>query len=1101
MAFGRQSFAQEKTISGTVSDDSGALPGVSIIIKGTFTGTETDFDGKYSIKALKGQVLVFSSLGHKTIEITITTNNTINVSMEEEVAALGEVVVTGYQKIDRKLFTGSAATVKVGDVKLDGVADVSRALQGQVAGVEIENVSGTFGTAPVVRIRGNASINGVNKPLWVIDGVVLEDAVELSNESITSGNLETILSSSTAGLSPDDVETFQILKDASATALYGARALNGVIVITTKRGKTGKPSINFSSSITTRSKPTYSQFNFLSSGDEMAVYQELYEKGWVDIADANQSRNHGAFSDMLYKIANNQLEWGPEASPNYAYLQRYADANTNWFDVLFKESFVYTNTFSINSGTEKARYRASISYLEDEGQTIADNVSNYTTNLNVDFNLTDNFTLGFKLTGNVREQKIAASEDRNFNPLSGVFERNFDINPFNYALYSSRSLTPYDKDGSLQFFRRSYAPFNIIYEVDHNFVDLDLIDLSFQTNLGWEINDDLSLNTVLQARRYASSAVQTVHEKSNNAEAYRADNPLIRNSNIFLFDDQDKPELEPYSVLPNGGFRKTIDNSLDNLYMRNSLNYSRTFDDIHFIDILLGHEVKSSDRAKELSDGWGYLFDKGGLILSDPNFIKFLDSRGEDYFSVEETRNRSWGVFTTAAYSYDSKYVVNGTFTYFGDNRTGQSKKARYLPTWNISGAWNIHRESFMDDMDWINLLKIKSTYGLSGSNPLNASAGLIVKGAEPLRPQIPEREVSLLIDQLENGELTFEKLYEWNIGLETSFFDNRIGMELEYYKRESKDLIGFVETNGVGGEAIKLGNIGDLDRTGYEFTLQTVNLKTDDFKWSSNFNFSFSESEITHWEAQDRIADAVRRSGADIVGYPVGSLFSIPFAGLDTNGIPTFFEFEYDKSGNIVKTGEIIQDLDLQERENITQYLKYEGPTEPTFFGGFNNTFTYKDLSLNIGFSYRGGNKIRLDDAYYNEYDDYSSLPGDFVNRWSLPGDEKTTNIPAILSIIASRNLSNQSLNPYDLYNKSDVRVADGDFVRLKNVKLSYRLPKSIISKAKIKSASVSLSTHNLLLLYSDDRLNGIDPEFFQAGGVSLPLTRSYTFTINFNF
>ncbi|CAH8285379.1 TonB-linked SusC/RagA family outer membrane protein [Mariniflexile fucanivorans] len=1094
------SYAQDKKITGKITDADGIpLSSATVIVEGTNRGVVSDFDGNYSITAAENSVLKISFIGMKTQLVPVGSKTTVNVVLAEDLEGLDTVVVTGYQKIDRKLFTGSASTLNASDIRLEGVADISRGLQGQVAGVEIENASGTFGTAPVIRIRGNASINGANKPLWVIDGVVLEDAVELSNQDITTGNLETILSSSTAGIGPDDVETFTVLKDASATAQYGARALNGVIVITTKRGKTGKPSINFTTSLTTRNKPSYNQFNILSSGDEMSIYQELYEKGWIDIANSNTARNHGVFSDMFYKITNNELAWGPGGTPNYNYLQRYSNANTDWFDVLFKDSFVYTNTFSISSGTDKARYRASVSSLKDEGQSIADNVENYTTNLNADFNLSDNFVLGFKLTGNVRDQRIAASQDREFDALSGVYERNFDINPFNFALYSSRSMTPYDENGDLQYYRRNWAPFNILHEVQNNFVDLDLIDLSLQTNLDWKINKDLTFNTVLQARRYRSSAVQTIHENSNNAAAYRADNPLLRNSNIFLFDDPDAPELEPYSVLPNGGFRKTTNNSLDNLFMRNSLNYSRTFNDLHQVDLLLGQEIRSSNRTEEFTDGWGYLFDKGGLIISDPNFIRFLDSRGEDYFRVEETRNRAWGAFTTAAYSYDSRYIINGTYTYFGDNRTGNSKAARYLPTWNLSGAWNIHQESFMDNARWVNLLKLKSTYGLSGSNPYDASAGLIVYGVEPLRPEATEREIALLIDQLENSELTFEKLYEWNIGLETAFFNNRLGIELEYYQRKSEDLIGFVETNGVGGEGIKLGNIGKLDRDGFEVSLRTTNIETSNFNWTSNFNFSHSKSEITEWDARDRIGDAISRNGGNFVGYAAGALFSIPFAGLDSNGIPTFYG----------EDGEIIQTLNLQEREDVLKHVKYEGPTEPVFFGGFNNTVSYKNLSLNFGFAYRGGNKIRLDDVYdvrlsdgsARLYDDFSSLSGDLINRWSLPGDENITNIPSILTETATQALRSQGLNPYDLYNKSDIRVADGDFVRLKNIRLSYNLPRSIIDKTKMKSGSISFSAHNLWLIYSDDKLNGVDPEFFQSGGVSLPLTSTYTFTLNFNF
>ena len=658
-------------------------------------------------------------------------------------------------------------------------------------------------------------------------------------------------------------------------------------------------------------------------------------------------------------------------------------------------------------------------------------------------------------------------------------------------MYSSRSITPYNDDGSLSFLRRNYAPFNILHEIEHNSLDLDISDIQFQTNLNYVINDNLNITTTLYGRWYKSKALQSIHENSNNAEAYRADDPLIRNSNIFLFDDPASPELEPYSILPNGGFRKTTENTLTSYSMKNALNYSPKMGADHNVALLLGQEVRYTDRGQDYFEGWGYVFEKGGLIISDPNFIRYLDDRGEDYFDVEDTRNRYWGTFTNAAYSYKSRYTVNSTFTYAGDNRTGKSTKARYLPTFNVSAAWNIQNESWMENVDWVNSLKLKSTYGISGDNPINASAALSLLGAEPLRPHLTDRETALIIDNLENSELTFEKLYEFNVGLEAGFLNNRIYSEIEYYKRQSKDLLGLIETNGVGGIQYKYGNIGEMDLEGFELSLNTVNVETQNFKWTTNLTFNTTKNEITKWESRDRIGDAISRYGANLVGYPKGALFSVPFAGLDSNGVPTF----YDEDGGIT------QELNLQERDDITKYLKYEGSTTPKGFGGFSNSFTYKNVNLSFGFVYRYGNKIRLDDAFYGNYDDYSSLPGDLINRWSFPGDENITNIPAIITPLVDKYLSDNSLNPYELYNKSDLRVADGDFVRLKSLKIAYKLPQELLKNTRLTGVTASISGYNLWLLYSDDKLNGVDPEFFQSGGVSLPLTKSYTFALNFNF
>jgi len=1083
-----------KNLKGNITDSNGVgLPGVSVLVKGTNFGTSSDINGNYfiSYQDTSNVYLVFSFIGLKTKEVCADKKQKLNVVLELSDEKLQEVVVTtGFQKIDRRLFTGSASKLIHKNIELKGLPNVSRYLQAQVAGVQVDNISGTFGTAPVVRIRGSASVNGSNKPLWVVDGVVLEDIVELTNDALTSGNLSTVLSSGLAGLNPNDIESYQILKDASATALYGARAMNGVVVITTKKGKAGRPSVSYFSSLSIKKKPSYSQFDILKSDEEMRVYEELYEKDWIDISTAASASHHGALSKMFYLISNNELNWGTDGGLNYEYLSKYANSNTDWFDVLFRNSISQQHSLSITSGSDYSRFYTSIGFYNDNGQTVSDNVMNYTASLKGEFDLSERFKLGFQLSGNIRDQRLPGSKDRKFEPITGIYERNFDINPFNYAIYTSRSIRPYNDDGSLEYFRSDYAPFNILYELNHNYVNIDVKDLLFQGDLKYDITSELKITSKFQGRWVNTLREQKIHETSNQAEAYRADNPLFVNNNVYLFDDPKSPEKDPYTVLPQGGFFNTTKNSLTSYFMRNIIEWKPVYNQ-HIINLLVGQEVRYTDRSENYNEGWGYLYEKGGIVVSDPNFLRYLESRNLNYFYKTDNRYRFFGAFISGAYSYEGKYILNTTFRYDGDNRQGKLVKSRYLPTWNVSAAWNLHGEKFMEKFQFIDLLKIKATYGLSGDNGAGASTAMVLRGIEPPRPTADDRETVLYIESLANNDLTWEKLYELNLGLELGLFDNRLFADFEYYRRYSKDLLGFVTTSGVGGISQKYGNIGEMRINGFEATLNSVNINAGKFSWHTNFTFSYNKDKITKYADEPRIADAVQALGTNLKGYSAGSLFSIPFAGLDGNGVPQFYG----------PNGELIQKINLQKRLDILKYIKYEGPTSPRGFGGLRNTFNYGNLSLSIGIHYRYGNKIRLEDAYSSRYNDHSSLPAGLRNRWKNSGDETITNIPAILSRQLSDQLNDAGLNPYQLYNKSDVRVADGGFIRLKNVNVDFRLPQQWLRNTFINSANVKFQAYNLALLYSDSKLNGIDPEYFQSGGISLPMARTYTFSVNLNF
>ncbi|MGV3640915.1 MAG: TonB-dependent receptor plug domain-containing protein, partial [Adhaeribacter sp.] len=543
-------------VRGTVRVQTGARPaeamaGVTIMQKGSSRGTVSDASGNFELSVPYNAVLVFSMIGYASQEVSVAGRSSLQVTLLESAKGLDEVVVTGYQTIDRKMFTGSATLLKGDDAKRDGVTDVSRMLEGRVAGVSVQNVSGTFGAAPKVRVRGATSITGDNKPLWVVDGVVLEDVVNVSNEQLSTGDPATLVGSSVAGLNPDDIESFQILKDASATALYGARAMNGVVVITTKKGRIGKPLISYTGNYSTYLKPTYNQFDILNSADQMSVYGELARKGHLNHSTASRSQDGGVYTKMYDLINQYDASSGsfglantPEART--AFLQRYARANTDWFDVLFRNSFMQEHSLSVSSGTDKSQLYYSTSFLHDNGWSLADQVKRFTGNVRANFNVSDKITFGLITQGSIRDQQAPGTIKRKSNAVSGQYERDFDINPFSYALNTSRTLTAFDEQGRREYFRRNYAPFNILDELENNTIDLSVLDLKLQGDFSYKIHKNVKY-TFLGALRYAKTNQEhKIRENSNMANAYRADeDATIRERNRFLYRDPDNPDAEP----------------------------------------------------------------------------------------------------------------------------------------------------------------------------------------------------------------------------------------------------------------------------------------------------------------------------------------------------------------------------------------------------------------------------------------------------------------------------------------------------------------------------------------------------------------------------
>lgn len=700
------------TVSGTVKDEQGeALIGAYVEAIETKVKTVTDVDGHFTIKASAGQTLRASYVGMIGKSVKITGSQKLDIVLKSDSRQIDEVVVTGYQNIRNRVYTGAATSVKMDDIKLEGIADVSRMLEGRVPGLSIQNISGTFGSAPRINIRGGASIIGNVQPLWVIDGAVYEDLVHLSLDQLASGDAVTLISSAVSGLNPADIQDIQVLKDASATSVYGARALNGVIVVTTKTGRRDTPlRVTYSTENTIRMKPRYSSFDLLNSQETMSLYQEMNDKGYFGISNSLYGRRSGIFYQLYKAVSTINPATGeyylpntPEARLNFLRQREYA--NTDWFNLLFTLNPVTNHAITLSGGGKNSATYASIGYYHDAGWTIADKVSRLTANLKNTYYINDKLTTTLSVQGNIRSQKAPGTMPQRKNSTIGVFERDFDINPFSYALGTSRTLSPYNEDGSLSFYRNNWAPFNIFNEYANNKMNIDVLDFKIQGEATYKINNNLALKTLLSTRHAHTSTKHEIHEGSNIIQAFRAnENPYVAQQNIYLVHDKDNPQLQPKVGLPNGGIYNKTEATLKSFLARLALDFDKRIQE-HDIKGFAFSEFRSAVRTTNPFQGYGIQYDRGNQIYTNPLIFNKLINEGSDYFNLHKRTDRGVTFSFNGTYGYAGKYVFNTVLNVEGSNTSGKGARALWLPTWNVGGKWNIDQENFMKENKTISRL------------------------------------------------------------------------------------------------------------------------------------------------------------------------------------------------------------------------------------------------------------------------------------------------------------------------------------------------------------------------------------------------------------
>ena len=1076
---------------GVVKDEKGEpVPGVSVIIKGTTTGTATDVNGKFQIKVSENSVLLFSFIGMEANPVLVDSDAPITVVMKEVLNEMEEVVITGFQTVKKRESTSSIVTLKSEDIIEPVGSSLDQMLQGKVPGMSVMQMTSTVGAAPKIRIRGSSTIIGNREPVWVLDGVVLQDPVPLDATELNSMDRVNLIGNAISGLNPEDIDRIDVLKDASATALYGSKAANGVIVITTKRGKIGVPSIRFNTSMSFMERPSYKKQFRMNSEERIEVSEEIHNRG---LEFTGFSPNDVGYEGALHRLWDGQIDM----KGFYQEVKKMKEQNTDWYDLLFRNSFSQSYTLSVSGGTEKADYYFSAGYSNQQGSQLQEEGERFSFMSNLGFRLSE------RLRANV---SLGASISRTDRPT-------VDLNE--YAYNTSRVIPAYNEDGSFHFYGYESAAgmsgavvlnYNVFNELANSGTTQDIRSINSRINLDYVVNSWLSLGGILSYNTSSTRSEKYYDERTYYVSTYR--NTPYGFDKSQLSESQLKNWKEKSCLIPYGGILSFSENANNSFMARAYFSINRLFNDIHSVSFSAGMEATSSKYKGYSREDWGYLPGRGKKFVTLENLTDWeaasLAMQGMKPTVSDNTTN-FLSYYGTLSYAYRGKYVVSANVRGDGSNKLGET--ARFLPMWSFSGRWNVGEESFMYPIEnIISNLDIRASYGIQANVTDEHNPNLII-GLGSLHST--SEEYSATVSQLPNLDLKWEKTNSFNVGVDFDLFKGKFFGSFEYYYKKSKDQLMSVEIESTNGDKIVTINGGDLVNKGWELSFSLSPIKTEVFEWNMTFNTSKNYNSVSKVVNRSETYNDYLSGSIVKNGYALNSFYSYQFDGLDENGYPKFKGLkDYDENGNVVIA---------TRAQALASALKYSGKREADLAGGLSMSFRYKRLSLSTRFSISLGNKIRLNDLY--DGDSFKlpypaqNMSSEFVNRWKKAGDENYTNIPTLsdeMLTISSMNPDNKgnimnansevAYSYWQMYNDSDLRVVSGNFLRCTAISLSYSLPREITRKMFLKDVSFSLGVSNPFVITSKD-LKGRDPEQVTMGSGTIPPQQSYSLMLNVTF
>jgi len=1068
----------------TIVDENGeVLPGATVKASDKSVGVVSDINGKASLWAAKGATLTISYIGMKTKTLKVNRSMTGDIALENETATIEQVVVTGYSQTDIRKSTGSVGILTEKELKDQPLANVDMLMQGKLAGVNVQAVSGRPGESAKIRIRGTASITGNNEPLWVVDGVPLQKNIPTMGSSyIRSGDFSTLYANGVAGIAPQNIESITVLKDAAAAAIYGSQAQSGVIVITTKKGQTGNIHINYSGNVTVQTSPSRDA-NLMNTEEKLAYEQSIWDefsaKGYANgtwyprIGIIGQIRSgYGKFKGM-------------STAEQDAYIEELKQTNTDWFEELFRNTVSTSHNLSLSGGSDKLTY-----YISGGMQTNKGIVKKTSS---------DGANFMSKISTNP-SKAISLNFDVSYSYLKSLsFAESSMFRPFQYAYYANPYEKPYNDDGSYAADNTSFSldqangglirilpdnGVNVMREIDETEQVGTSSALSLRGDMTWRLGEHFRLYGLAS---YSYSNDNSDTEIGQNTYNAWCDRPFEGSNQLSKRIYGSMTQTSTYNR---------------NWQLRAQLNYGQTFGGIHRISALVGTEVSNNYAKSIYRKVYGYDPVTGNfslpLLVSTKEDGSFTESELQDYQNImnglsgqSRIENAMASFYGAIDYVLMNRYVANFTARSDGSNNFGA--KEQFNMTWSAGLAWNMDEERWLQNIKHIvSHATIRLSTGVTGGINKSVYPVLIMNYSSNFRNSDTQAYRMGYISAPPNPHLRWERTRDWNGSIDVGFLKNRLNMNLSFYHRKGTDLVTSVSVVTTTGYSSQYYNTSEQVNKGVELMLSGTPVKTKDWRWSLNGNIAYNQNVLTDYQSTTGSA-----LGDIYVDYPLGKIFTGKPAGIN----PETGLYTYERRS----------DYDESNPSDYKNYLFYIGTGNHPWTGGVSTSLAWRSLSLSIASSFSLGAKTlnyvspvsTKEKVQRNNYNDFSNtrydvytahgnVVKDAAYRWT-PDNPVTDGYPRLIDAHGEAlGLNDQT---YLSYVENGVFYENGSYWKISSMTLMYSLPEKLLQPIGISSLGVNFTANNLWMITA---YSGLNPE---TPGAVYPMSRSFSFGLNIGF